>query len=506
MKTPKILAWVVINTLLCVSPLFATDMYVAQTALGANNGTDAADAHSLAWLNTGANWGGATNQVGPGVTVHLCGILTNSLTVQGAGTPGNPITFLFEPNARFSAPTWPGTIISISGENYITIDGGSNGVIEATGIGGGLAYTNSVTGIGVTSSGNCVVRNLIIQNLYMHTSTNDEFQYGCGITLVGALGNEIVTNCVFHDMYQGVFVIYEGSCSNVAMTHCTAYNCNWGGAAGDNGTGAFLNGLTVDHCHFYDWSNWDEVLDNDHHNGFFGWAMSGGTLSNVTYAANHVGPGYGQHNSSGLFVQGNVYNTLAYNNIFDASDGTSPADGLLYLDINKNTVPSTTQVFNNTFAAGGNGNGINYTGDYTYGKTNYFVCMNNEFSSNNYPIAVFNDTNLFMVSDTNNFYKSTQTRYLSVSATSSAGPNTLAQWQSYGLDTHSTTGNPQLNTNDCPATTSLLVKAGANLTALGITNDDLGNARPAAGNWTIGADQVGQPLVPQDLRLVAPGQ
>src|SRR5437016_5342506 len=101
-KSMRIIVFLARGAFLLSMSAQAKDLYVAQTAQGSDTGADAANAHSLAWLNTAANWGGGTNQVSPGDIVHLSGTLTSTLSVQGSGTSGNVITFLFGTNAKFS--------------------------------------------------------------------------------------------------------------------------------------------------------------------------------------------------------------------------------------------------------------------------------------------------------------------------------------------------------------------------------------------------------------------
>src|ERR1035441_10360404 len=134
-----------VGVILCAIPCPAADIYVAQATQGADTGVDAVDAHSVAWFNNSANWGAGATQIGPGCTVHLCGIVSNSITFQAGGSAGNPITILFEPNAKFSAPHWTTAIIAAA--NNATIDGGQNGIIEATTTGTGLTYSNDTTAI-----------------------------------------------------------------------------------------------------------------------------------------------------------------------------------------------------------------------------------------------------------------------------------------------------------------------------------------------------------------------
>src|ERR1035441_1174073 len=97
-----LLTWCII--LSCISTVRAKDLYVAQNTAGADSGVDSANAHALAWLNASANWPTGSNSVNPGDVIHLVGTLTNTLTIGGGGTVGNPIKVYFEPGAKFSVP------------------------------------------------------------------------------------------------------------------------------------------------------------------------------------------------------------------------------------------------------------------------------------------------------------------------------------------------------------------------------------------------------------------
>lgn len=67
----------------------ATAVYLAQSAVGAGNGLDCADARAVSYFNSSGNWGTGSTQIGPGTTVHLCGSsITTALTFQGSGSAG----------------------------------------------------------------------------------------------------------------------------------------------------------------------------------------------------------------------------------------------------------------------------------------------------------------------------------------------------------------------------------------------------------------------------------
>src|SRR5438132_776393 len=97
----------------------------------------------ITWASLGSTY---IAQAVAGTIVHLCGTFTGTLnstmlTAQGSGASGNPVTLLFETNANFTSPAWnsPNGAINIGGRNFITIDGGTNGIIQNTANGTNLA-------------------------------------------------------------------------------------------------------------------------------------------------------------------------------------------------------------------------------------------------------------------------------------------------------------------------------------------------------------------------------
>src|ERR1022692_1257215 len=135
MNFKSVILSIVFGSLLALFPSsgWTSDIYISQDSNGSTN--------SLAWLNL--SW----NTVQPGDTIHLMGTLTNKLIIGRNGSAANPITILFEQDAKFSAPTWPpgGNNSSIIGGNaqYLVIDGGQNGLIEATDNGWQKTHSNN---------------------------------------------------------------------------------------------------------------------------------------------------------------------------------------------------------------------------------------------------------------------------------------------------------------------------------------------------------------------------
>ncbi len=167
-------------------------IYIANESLGSNNGSNCENAHGKEWFNDAGNWSGNYDLndglIGPGDTVHLCGEFTFpvreiGLTVQGSGTQGNPITILFEEDAKLSSPCFEadpngpnGGAIYIENKNYIIIDGDNTGIIENTETGTNLPYyrinitERTITGsagIHIQDSSNIDVKNMKIINMYV---------------------------------------------------------------------------------------------------------------------------------------------------------------------------------------------------------------------------------------------------------------------------------------------------------------------------------------------------
>ncbi len=167
------------------------DIYVSSSGAGSQDGTNCANARSAAWFNTAGNWGGGGTDIDPGDTVRLCGTFVGAanstiLTVQASGTSGNVITILFEANAILQAPYFPYTgAINISNHDYIKIDGGTNGIIQATdngSVASGKTYhenandTGSTTGsqgIFVSGSDHIEICNLTIKDIFTNTGGDD---------------------------------------------------------------------------------------------------------------------------------------------------------------------------------------------------------------------------------------------------------------------------------------------------------------------------------------------
>ena len=110
----------------------ANDVYISQSGSGGANGSSCSNAYPASFFNSSANWGAAETQIGPGTTAHLCGTIGTSLTAQGNGASGNPVTILFESGAKLSQPVCNAMTgcLSLNGRSFMVVDGGSDGVVR----------------------------------------------------------------------------------------------------------------------------------------------------------------------------------------------------------------------------------------------------------------------------------------------------------------------------------------------------------------------------------------
>jgi hypothetical protein len=488
-------------------------IYIAQNAQGQDTGSDGSNAHSVTFFNDPTNWSSPRKlpgKIGPGDTVHLVGTISTSLVIQGAGMKGKPITILFDPGAKMSAPYWEGSAIKISRKDYIVIDGGAtgligslngnpalaNGVIECTD--NGTMMGNQIRSAGVCAQG-CnylTVKNIVVSNMYVRARGGEQNSFGVGICNEDISGegitNYIVYNCIIHDAYIGVSSDYGSNCDTYEFSYITAYNCNWGGRCGDRGRRSNMTDLSVHHNHFYNWTNWDDTERNSfHHNGFFAWAMSGGSLAKVRYFANFIGPNYSlvnsgepsraNHATSGLFVQGEVKYILAYNNVFVENQGDAPANGSI--TISRLKAFGTVGIYNNTFIGGGHGQAISIGGG-----TGTYIVKNNVAIEKGTFIASNRAFTSILIADYNVGYRLRRGQEYSYSKNPRGNSSfrDFTAWRAMGYGTHSFNKNPNLNARCRPMANSPLIGAGEDLSNIFAT-DGAGSPRPKGRPWTIGA-------------------
>jgi len=474
------------------------NIYVAQDAKGDGTGSDAANARSLTWLNKATNWATGESKVSAGDTVRFSGTLTNILTVHGSGSNGSPITLFFEPGSKFSAPVIASGsgFINLKSNGWITIDGGTNGLIECTENGTDLANQVSVYGIRATSSiEHVTVQNLTITNLYKRTpfSTTDANRFGVGISLQGS--GILVTNCILKGGDTMLSISWStGVRSNVTLIANTIGQCNHGITIGNFTKNAFLNNLTIANNRIDDLDVWDGH-SSIHLDGiivFNNASDYSGCISNFFIYGNQIGPNIGKINTAGIYIEVSrppqLDNLRIYNNLFIAASPYSWNNGHLAVAAATNSI-----IANNTFASSdSHGIGIGFG----YGQ---IKILNNLFYSIRQPISV-GAASIWpeLESNYNVFYdlKWVGTGAFSFPNYASAS---WTHWTGRGFEKHSLTNQPILDSQlRLKAIDKVARGKGTNLSGY-FTTDKQGNTRPADGAWDIGAFQ----FVPSDIAAPA---
>jgi hypothetical protein len=451
----------------------ANDVYIAQSAAGSANGSSCANAVAYGYFNTSGNWtSGAPSgtKIGPGTTVHLCGTFTapagssSYLVTQGSGTSGSPITIHFESGAVIQAPYWAGSVLSV-GNNYITVDGGGSGLIQATANGTalsnkqdgaeGVALPNGCTG--------CIIQGLTVANLYVHT--NNVADSGAQDTycfyVLGSATNVTIQGNVCHDTKAGMLYAYRTGDSNFTFANNQVYNADHGMFIGNAGSGSTLTGLYIYGNSLHDGGNWDDTAQNNHHDGIHTWAFNSSTLSNEYIYNNYCYGNWGAdtfdmnscsfHEVNTGGVQNGAY---IFNNVFTTTN--CPNNGYITYEGNNLAAYNNTIIGPKTSCS----IGIQY-----YGSGNIFE--NNIVST--LTMDFLNAGGSIQTQDYNDSYN--------VSSRNSAGA-------------HSITSNPNLNSSYQPQAGSPVIGAGLSLTSLNIAaldGDKSGVSRSASGAWDIGA-------------------
>jgi hypothetical protein len=502
---------IALGVLLSASAAHANDIYVAQNSTGAGNGADCANAKAL----SAVTWAAGNNY-------HLCGTVTSQVSPGTSGTSGNPITIIFETGAQISMGSCGSTgCINLGGKSYIIVDGSPtstpcgyvngadvtcNGTIQATNEGSGLGSTQSIGIYGQSGMNNCEIRNLNINNMYIHSSASDGSGGGnYAIYMHGS--NNLIHNNSIHDASAGVKIEITSSNNRYYNNHI--YNINWGIFESGSGSSNSITNELIYGNDVHDFANWDTTDDSFHHDGIF---LSGntstadlthvdvynnylhGTTSNATTCAS----AYGSCMTAYIYINTDSYVRVFSNLIVLNSGDTGPNNGpvLLFVDDHDSFINNT--VIGGTLSGGNTCIHLN-------SGTNFTV-ENNIFS--NCSSVLWNDGSTFLSLNYNVYQASTLSW-----RKGSSYYSTLATWQSAsGGDAASqaTTGSLSIGGSYVPNSGSIAIGAGANLTSLGGTaldSDKAGNARPSSGAWDAGAYQSGtsaqQPTSPTGLSAIA---
>jgi hypothetical protein len=495
--------------------------HVTQSGAGSANGTSEASAWSLSSYNNASNWSATpatSGKISPGDTVMMYGTFTATIGAPGSGASGNLITILFAPGAKVSVATATSPLIDVFQRDYLVFDGGATGmiggtggdptgvnaIIECTDNGTLLGNQNETSGFSFRGCRHITVKGFYVRNIFIKTpgsySSDTAARRTGGISFEDPNGrgmNDLeVYNCLIHDVSTGVSADYGPSASNYHFHHYTAYNVNWGGRVGDRNTSSVISNVVIDHCRWYNFTDWDQETDLGlHHNGFFIWAVNGGTFNDARLHNNIVGPGFtnrigpgGGYNActAGIFCAGPLGPIYVYNNLFINTGTHGPSNGLI--NFGSGATGTEYFAFNNTFI-GGNGSSAIRFGD--FGGTLLMTIKNNLLAGADKAWCCLYKDNV-TVSSENNLIFNTPTNAFEWSVEGAGGQISLASWQSStSQDGDILTSDPLLTETYRLGASSPAIGEGENLSAFFTTDAD-GNTRPASGAWDIGAYQYGE--------------
>jgi hypothetical protein len=498
----------------------AKNIYITPDGGGAGNCTS--NTHPPSWFNNSANWGSGSSQIGSGTIVLICGAFTGGTNAQffvfqNSGSPGLPISLVFDANASIKAPYVSGDgAINTLGKSYITIDGGSNGLIQNTANKTGQNHSNS-TAISALGGHDIEIKNLHILDLYDKTTFSDASVDQSQVRCVNFSG----TNTSIHNNVM----LNNGWCLNQNYTNDSnvqIYNNDIGFM--DHGVvcaGAnfIVSDEHIHDNHFHDMSNWDTPNDNYHHDGIHCYNGSGGKIQNL-YIYNNLFDG-NEGNcclTAWIFLEGPgdtpwtdgtgkayIYNNVIIGTLDDPNGQISAGQGGAYILYNNTFILTGAQ--NNGAAIRSQNNTTNPT--YTF-KNNAFIGFDQIYSF---------DSHISAITASNNSYGFNPGGNSVFEWGGHSSTNSLSTWQSNcNCDSGSLSalgGSFGIGSNGILQNASALVGAGANLSALStgslaalLKDTSAGNTRTPSdrpsGSWTIGAYSSGStaslPTAPTGLK------
>jgi len=506
------------GTAACSTGSGNVDVYVAQTEAGSGDGSSCGNARPASFFNAASNWG-AGKPIEPGTVIGLCGTVTSTLTFQGDGTSGNPITLFFEPGSKVSQPVCS-PCIDVSNRSWITIDGGgtpktrgngaglsaTQGVVESNDNGSDRGHHANALGISVSSSSHLTIKNLVIRDMYVHTRPDDcknsdgvtgctVYPYSSIYSIFGTGSFWTIAHDVFHDSAWNVY--YNGGGAGVGQDIHIDHNEMYNFDHGLSESGGDVGNLWFNNNWLHDMKNFDTLDNTFHHTAVHCYTIPVGATHHIDnwYAYdNRFGPNPGGNDTSWFWTPrsgtGNAgcmddtSQMWFFNNVCVAN--THIYDGCVNLD------SGTQHIWNNTLVGGGRTTSQGNVCSFDFAVAG--ADMRNNICANNDQIvgilappawaAGAPDHDLY--ANGNSFYCN---GWLTFSQFTKFKTCLGGAGEAHGLAVR----DAKLDTNQAPRKGSPALHNGANLTTrctgnlIPLCSDINGNRRPPTGHWTIGA-------------------
>jgi hypothetical protein len=539
----------ILGFMLSVPMAFAsiTGVYVAQNAQGSGDGSSCSNAKTASYFNTSGNWGSGSSQIGPGTTVHLCGVFTggnasNILQFQGSGASGSPVTVLFETGAALK-PNYCASsgCIDLNGKSFITINGGPtcgetgyqthvscNGLIQNMTAGSSgatcpsgsacspISGSTNVSGIGSNTGS---PSNIIIENVHCHMYTrlaSDTSDSGTGTYCLGLFGGTLaqkitVQNVEFEGMAKAMLVSLgsgSGKVSGYHMSNSYIHDQCWAMGVGTDAPNMNVTDLLFHDNEVANWDNWAPANTSGnvcHTNGTMWFNGDGNTIHTGSsgyigdsasgqynnYLHGNLAGNYSKSSPSGyLSCQDNCIDIFVVNNVINDTSTGADGGGAVYF----NGVGGGGQiVVNNTLIRpSGSMTVISGVTANVFYKNNILKCTGTDCVA----IEIRPNTPDVVTSDFSGGFQIGSSNWTVYNSAGSGKMLSLPSWQARGSnhDNNSITSNPDLTSTFQLNSGSPAIGEGENLTSLGIAvlnRDAAGVSRPASGNWDAGAFQFG---------------
>ena len=500
---------------LMFSPMFAfgsaANIYITQS--GSPSGNCTTNVQTPAFFNTASNWGSGSSQIGPGTTVLFCGTFAGTagqtgFTFQGSGASGNPVILKFDTGAQMTAPYWGSATsgaISCTGRNYVTVDGGANGVIQNTANGTSLANHQSSYGIFTSNCTNTEIRNLTIQNIYLNqgstsSATDTAGQNTGDIYLQGTSTGSSVHDSVLRNARVGVDFDFDSGndASNVSIYNNTISDHPWSIAYGADNASSTATNVKIYSNDISDWTNWQFPIATYHTDGVIAYNdVTTGPVATFQIYNNYFHGSLGAGSPTGYIACGETTACTIFNNLM-VDGAANLCSGYIWVY----AFGGPHSIYNNTIVGGSASQNIAINLNAGYGTLKYSqVTVNNNISTNvAYAMVDYNTSTLSgdVTASNNNVWRtgSGTAPQLAFNFGGSSTFISFASWQGSGFDANSSTANPNLSGTYALQSGSSAIALGGNLNRVGIAaldSDKAGVVRSGSGSWDAGVYTFGTP-------------
>lgn len=488
----------------------ASNVYI--TPNGNSTGNCTTNPQSPSWFNSSANWGSSATQIGPGTIVHLCGTFTgaangNMFTFQANGTAGHPITLLFEAGARLSSPfwSWSSGAINMVNKSWITVDGGTNGVVENTADGNKLASQQPSAGIAAGPCNNCTIRNLTIANMFVHVQGSSmPFDQSQSNAIQVGGSNWTIADNTMSDCGWCLREFYGNGDANIQIygNEIRNFDHAWAIAAGAANS---ATNISFHDNNVHDSANWD-CGGGCHHDGIHAFGTSGSSINGFHVYNNYFYGNWGANPTGFIFIEGgtgspaHMSNADYWNNVAVVPPGSVVnANGWFGIFSGDG---GTTQVYNNTIIGP---NDTDNTACFNIGSVSNLTFKNNVSSNCGNPVQFGSFTNFNGANVDQNFYGNSCQNGHNCFVWNGSFTGSFANWKSAcHCDANAVqNSSPLLNADGSPQANSPVLAHGINI--INIASGNLAalasdtskgslrtpSARPITGAWDIGAYSSG---------------